>query len=140
MFYPSQSTRRTPLLFTLAMEPLAIAVRRSPVIGGFIRGSLEEKIVLYTENIYFFLSMMQLNLSPITLIWKFGSLSGLAINSDNYTLLSLHTYNTSSAESTLLEVLFRYLSIPTSVRLSDYCSINLLPPISKLHLKKAKAS
>lgn len=45
----------SPLLFALAIEPLAIAIKQITIIRGFERGGKEDKISLYADNALLFL-------------------------------------------------------------------------------------
>lgn len=49
----------SPLLFALAIEPLAISLRSSPGIKGFKRGEVEEKVILYTDDLLLLLGDTQ---------------------------------------------------------------------------------
>lgn len=63
----------SPLLFALAIEPLAIAVRASKRIQGFKRTTGEEKIALYADHILLFLGDTQSSLSAaMEVIREFG--------------------------------------------------------------------
>ena len=44
-----------PLLFALAMEPLATAIRRDRIMMGFVRPTGEERIALYADDVLLFL-------------------------------------------------------------------------------------
>lgn len=48
-----------PLLFALAIEPLAIFLRPSPEIKGFKRGEVEEKVILYADDLLLLLGDTQ---------------------------------------------------------------------------------
>lgn len=45
----------SPLLFALAVEPLAMMIRENPAIVGLYRGQLEEKISLYADDALLYL-------------------------------------------------------------------------------------
>ena len=45
----------SPLLFALAMEPLATAIRRDRIMQGFVRSTGEERIALYADDVLLFL-------------------------------------------------------------------------------------
>lgn len=52
----------SPLLFALAMEPLAIALRASQEVQGFKRRMGEEKVAMYADDILLFLGDTQSSL------------------------------------------------------------------------------
>lgn len=71
----------SPLLFALALEPLAIAIRSSTSIVGFNRGPVAEKVSLYADDALLYLGDTDKSLTNATqLIQQFGSLSGFTIN------------------------------------------------------------
>lgn len=72
----------SPLLFTLVIEILAIAIRSSVNIHGFKKISGEEKIALYADHVLFlFLGDTQSYLSAaMEAIENFGQISSLNIN------------------------------------------------------------
>ncbi|CAJ0952032.1 unnamed protein product [Ranitomeya imitator] len=71
----------SPLLFALAVEPLAAKLRRSDEVTGFKYGMIEERVALYADDILLFLADPGTSLEgAIGIIERFGSVSGLRIN------------------------------------------------------------
>lgn len=78
----------SPLLFSLAMEPLAEVVRSSTVLQGFQRNCGEERIALYADDVLFFLGDTVSSLEKVMhIVEGFGRYSGLAINWEKSSLL-----------------------------------------------------
>lgn len=78
----------SPLLFALAMEPLAIAVRQNRNMEGFRRRSEEERIALDADDALIFLGDTQQSLKQVINIFsEFGRLSSLTINWEKSVLL-----------------------------------------------------
>lgn len=80
----------SPLIFALAMEPLAIAIRQNRIIEGFWRAEGEEWIALYADDVLIFLGDMEGSLNQVLeILSSFGRLSGLSINQEKSVLLPL---------------------------------------------------
>lgn len=80
----------SPLLFALAIEPLAIALRSDSAYTGIKIGSREDRVALYADDMLLFLSNPRLALPrAIDLIDTFGSFSGLCINWSKSSLMPL---------------------------------------------------
>lgn len=71
----------TPLLFAIAVEPLAIALRQSQEFMGIERGGLTHKLSLYADNILLYVSDPLKSIPAIlNILVQFGKLSGYKIN------------------------------------------------------------
>ncbi len=76
-----QGCSLSPLLFTLALEPLAISIRSCPEITGIGRGAFDSPIGLYADDVILTLSDIRVSLIPLlNLIKNLGQLSGFTIN------------------------------------------------------------
>ncbi len=71
----------SPLLFAMALEPLAEAVRSSTSIQGLAIGTTQHKISLYADDVLLFLSSPESSIPPlINIITLFSLFSGYKIN------------------------------------------------------------
>lgn len=71
----------SPLLFNIALEPLAITIRGHPHIKGIGSGSTETRVTLYADDVLLCLANPVVSI-PILLqyINAFGNISGYTIN------------------------------------------------------------
>lgn len=71
----------SPLLFAIAMEPLAISIRNHPHISPVTMGGVKHQISLYADDVLLFLSEPERSLPFLfDLIREFGTLSGYTVN------------------------------------------------------------
>lgn len=71
----------SPLLFDIAIEPLAIAIRKSPLVTGVKRGDYIHKVSMYADDSMFFLSNPNISLPEVLrIISDFGRISGYKVN------------------------------------------------------------
>lgn len=79
------------MLFTLAIEPLTMAVRVHDGLAGIQIGEQEHRISLYADDVILFLTRLKDSIpNVITLIQKFGEFSGYKINFSKSSLLFLN--------------------------------------------------
>lgn len=71
----------SPLLFDLAIEPLAVALRSCKEFSGIRRMGTEHKVSLYADDLLLFVSSPDTSLPPImSLLTQFGQFSGYKLN------------------------------------------------------------
>lgn len=84
-FSLSRGTRQgcplSPLLFAIAIEPLAIALRQSDGFSGIMKGRLTHKLSLYADDLLLYTSNPVTSVPSIVhTLNKFGKISGYKIN------------------------------------------------------------
>lgn len=71
----------SPLLFIIALEPLAQAIRQNKIIKGITMGGLDNKMLIFADDVLLLLSNPEESLPPLfNLINKFSELSEYKIN------------------------------------------------------------
>lgn len=71
----------SPLLFDLAIEPLAIALRCSSHLSGIWRGGVEHRVSLYADDLLLYISHPDISLpTAISLLGQFSEFSGYKLN------------------------------------------------------------
>lgn len=129
----------SPLLFAIAIEPLACLLRSSADLTGFRIGSLEERVSLYADDMLLYLGDVSLSLAPaMAIIQQYGCWSGLLINWDKSVLMPLDPLPPGfPPESVPLQVVseFKYLGVVINSRPKDYVALNLLPLLTRVSAK-----
>ena len=81
----------SPLLFAIALEPLAISIRNHPSISPVHLGEIDHHISLYADDVVLFVSHPERSVpSLLELINTFGGLSGYTINWDKSEFMLLN--------------------------------------------------
>lgn len=71
----------SPLLFALAVKPLAALIRQQKEIEGIKMGKREDKIGLYADDIVLYLSNIKMSLKNVLEAFaEFAKISGLKMN------------------------------------------------------------
>lgn len=83
-----QGSPISPLLFVLAMEPLAIAVRSHTSVHGM---DIEHKIAMYANDTILFLSQLAETIPAfLELINQFGTVLGFKVNREKSSVMFLN--------------------------------------------------
>lgn len=128
----------SPLLFILAIELFAIAVREHYMITGIRTGETDHRIALYADDfIYFFLRKLDRSIpSLLDLIKSFGKISGYKINNSKSSLMLLaleeRTNPPIPARHFRIVDSFTYLGIQITPKLENIVNVNYNPVITSI--------
>lgn len=89
---PRQGCPLSPLVFAVAIEPLAIALRASVDIRGIQRGTLEHKVSLYADDMLLYVFDPSSSIpNLLELLDEFCQLSGYKVNFQKCELMPIGT-------------------------------------------------
>lgn len=134
----AQGSPLSPLLFSLAIEPLAIAIRQNEKIQGTLIGTKQHKILLYADDILLTLTD-PINSIPalIQCIKEFGQISGYKVNYEKSEIMPLG--NLDHEEPAFVKPFrwspkgMRYLGIKITPKTTQLYSENIITIIN--HIK-----
>ena len=127
----------SPLLFALAMEPLAEAIRIDPLVTGIQVGSLQHKFSLYADDILLYLSNPEASIvRAVEIIRSFGQFSGYKVNYSKSEAMPM-TPNVSLSSNCSAPFCwspsgFVYLGIHVTPTLSGLYKANFVPLIRRI--------
>lgn len=126
----------SPLLFDLAIEPLAVALRSAEELMGVVRGGQTHKLSLYADDLVLYLSDPCTSIpKALEIISSFGEISGYRINltksllfpiNDQARQMSFEAYQLKEACDT-----FTYLGVSVTSKYSDLLKHNFKPALER---------
>ncbi len=122
----------SPLLFAIAIEPLAIALRTDSEIQGIFQGGLEQKVSLYADDLILFLSNPLVSIPQAHLILdSFSIFSGYKLIFSKSELFPVNSAGLSISYSNfqfrVVNNQFRYLGVQVTRRYADLFKVNFNP-------------
>uniref|UniRef100_A0A3B3YM34 Reverse transcriptase domain-containing protein n=1 Tax=Poecilia mexicana TaxID=48701 RepID=A0A3B3YM34_9TELE len=133
-----RSTRQgcplSPLLFLFAIEPLAMAIRKSPEITGIQVGDVEHRLSRFADGIVLVLANLEESVQGVDKILKeFGEFSGYKVNQKKSSLLMLNRNNPPiQTQFTCTDEGFTYMGIKIDRDIEKMVSINYDPLVQKI--------
>lgn len=139
-FSLSRGTRQgcplSPLLFAIAVEPLAIALRQADGFHGIERGGSQHKLSLYGDDLLLYVSDPNSSLPfIIDVLNQFGKLSGYKINLSKSVLFPLKHEDTLNTFDTfpfkIAQTSFKYLGVEVTRNLPTLFTKNFTALLEK---------
>ena len=127
----------SPLLFAIAIEPLSITLRYSPLFKGITRNGIEYKLSLYADDLLLYITDPTLSIPAVSSILKnFSTFSGYKLHLGKSECFPINTAACHIQQSDLPFQFspsgFKYLGINVTRTLSSLASANFTPLISKI--------
>lgn len=118
-----QGCSLSPLLFTLAIEPLAEAIRTHTGIKGYKTRSTDNKLALYADDVILFISEPNSRIPNILNLTKYyGTFSRYKINWDKSVLMPITIKDSSWLQYLPFKIAseqFTYLGIEVTKKFSN---------------------
>ena len=135
-----RSTRQgcplSPLLFAVAIEPLAIALRAELRITGITKYGFEQKVSLYVDDLLLYLSNLSVSVpGALDILSSFGKISGYKLNLDKSELFPLNQGAQDAAQGFPFKIVpfgFKYLGIQIRDRFEDLFDYNFAPLLDQI--------
>ena len=146
-FHLSRGTRQgcpiSPLLFALAIEPLSIALKSSPLISGIYRAGEEHKLSLYADDLLIYVSDPVSSVPHIVHVLEgFGTFSGYKLNFTKSECYPVNDLALQIQDGTLPFHMsrngFRYLGINITRDMQSLYQENYYPLFEKVKLDLIK--
>lgn len=126
----------SPLLFAIAIEPLALALRQTAEIGGIRSGPLEEKISLYADDALVYLDGRESSFTKLMqVVEEFGAVSGLWVGWEKLQALAIgppSPYDYLQRSCIQLTPSLKYLGIQIHADLPRYEELNVTPIVQQM--------
>lgn len=127
----------SPLLFSLAIEPLSIMLKTSQQFKGIFRNHVEHRVSLYADDLLLYISDPVPRAPDIVnMLNQFGSFSGYKLNLLKSECFPINNAALQIAETDLPFAVsrsgFKYLGINITRRFSDLHDKNYIPLINNL--------
>lgn len=117
----------SPLLFSLAIEPFATAIRSHSQISGIKIGQHEHKIALFADDVILFLSKLMSSIPAVLeVIQLFGNISGYKVNETKSSMLLLNSLERKHPNTQILTYRFKIIDQ------FEYLGILILPNTEKM--------
>ena len=140
-FHLHRSTRQgcplSPLLFAIAIEPLAIKLHSHPNISGILRNNMELKVSLYADDLLLYVSDLPISVPAVlTTLKAFGQISGYKLNLNKSEIFPiniaaknypLHNFPFKTAQNS-----FKYLGVHVTYKFQDLFKANFAPLLTRI--------
>lgn len=124
----------SPLLFDMAIEPLAIAFRQSDLISGIRRADIMHKVSLYADDLLLYLSEVQQSIPHVlSLLDIFGQVSGYKLNLEKSEIFSFQpkTLVGLDVPFRVAKNRFTYLGVVVTSKFTDLFKENFMPLLNR---------